>query len=535
MTRLRRWLVLVCALALLNASLTFSNVWPTPAVEWTGALSIELAAGVLGLVVTRRLFGSPSRGLLHALAVVWLLLVIGRYADVTAPAIYGREVNLYWDVRHLGAVVAMMGSALSPWMAAGVTAVVLLIMYGAHRLLRWALGAIVETMQQPAERRALTALAVAAVALFCAQRAIDGAPAVPAFATPVVESYARQARRFTAATVEVPAPRRLAPDLGGLGDADVLLVFVESYGAVTYDNGAFAAALAESRARLQRDLEATNRRVVSAFVESPTFGGSSWLAHVSLLTGVEVRNEDTNVRVMAQSRDTMVTAFARAGYRTVAAMPGNSHPWPEGAFYGFDDIYDRTRLDYRGPRFGWWPVPDQFTLARLDQLEIARRDRRPVFAVMPTISTHAPFGPIAPYQADWERMLEDAPYTQDQVAVALADTPDLLNMGPSYVKSVAYTYASLGGYLRLRGDRDFVLIVLGDHQPAAAVSGEGASWDVPVHVVASRAAILDRLVQRGFTPGLAPVRAPLGPMHELLDTFFAAFGPTLEPAGVDAD
>ena len=111
--------------------------------------------------------------------------------------------------------------------------------------------------------------------------------------------------------------------------------------------------------------------MVSAFVESPTFGGSSWLAHVSLLTGVEVRNEDTNVRLMAQARDTLVTTFSRRGYRTVAAMPGNSHPWPEGAFYRFDEIYDRARLDYRGPKFGWWYVPDQFTLARLDALEIA--------------------------------------------------------------------------------------------------------------------------------------------------------------------
>ncbi len=52
-------------------------------------------------------------------------------------------------------------------------------------------------------------------------------------------------------------------------------------------------------------------------------------------------------------------------------MPGSSHPWPEGAFYRFDEIYDRARLDYRGPKFGWWFVPDQFTLARLDALEIA--------------------------------------------------------------------------------------------------------------------------------------------------------------------
>ena len=109
---------------------------------------------------------------------------------------------------------------------------------------------------------------------------------------------------------------------------------------------------------------------------------------------------------MAQARDTLVTTFARQGYRTVAAMPGNSHPWPEGAFYRFDEIHDRAKLNYRGPKFGWWYVPDQFTLARLDALEIAPRVRKPVFVVLPTISTHAPFGPTA-RPVSWPRLLTD--------------------------------------------------------------------------------------------------------------------------------
>jgi hypothetical protein len=528
----------VCALALLNASLTFRNVWPTPAVEWTGAVSIELALCVLGLALATRVFGTPRRWAIHTLAALWVLLVVGRYADVTAPAIYGREINLYWDVRHLGAVVSMMATALSPWVILGVVAAVIVVSAVAHRFLRWALGCVADAMHHPRERRALTAVAALACLVFVGQRAISGVPAVPEFATPVTESYARQARLFTAGggdAAVIPAARPLRPDLSGLGGADVFVVFVESYGAVAYDNPAFAAALADDRAELQNAVRKTGRQVVSAFVTSPTFGGSSWLAHVSLLTGVEVRNEDTNVRVMAQRRDTMVTAFSRAGYRTVAAMPGNSHPWPEGAFYAFDDIYDRVRLDYRGPRFGWWPVPDQFTLARLDELEIARRDRRPVFTVMPTISTHAPFGPTAPYQPDWTRVLGAQPYEEAEVAAALANKPDLLNMGPSYVNAVAYSYASLAGYLRMRADRDFVVIVLGDHQPAAAVSGEGARWDVPVHVVASRPAVLARLRAHGFVAGLLPAPKAIAPMHTLLDTFLDAFGPAPEPAGLHAD
>ena len=110
-------------------------------------------------------------------------------------------------------------------------------------------------------------------------------------------------------------------------------------------------------------------------------------------------------RLMAEPRDTLVTVFGRQGYRTVAIMPGLLRGWPEGAFYGFETIYDHTRLDYKGPPFGWWDLNDQFALARADALEIAPRPRRPAFIFFPTITTHAPFTPAPPYQPDWVRVL----------------------------------------------------------------------------------------------------------------------------------
>lgn len=547
-----RWIALIAALVFLNASLTFRNVWPTPGITWSSDLSIELAAGVLLLALATWRFGAPPRPLISLTAVAWLLLTISRYADVTAPAIYGREVNLYWDSRHVGAVISMMVSVVPTWMLVAGSAALAAAIYAAYRLFRWALGAVGNVMRGTRERQVLAAVALVVCALFVTngepadtpyrQREAAASPYVPTFSAPVTASYARQVRLFAtglSGTTNLPPAKRIEADLSGVAGADVFVVFVESYGAVSFDNPAFAEGLAPARERLAADVADTNRQAVSAFVTSPTFGGSSWLAHVSLLTGVEVRNEDTNVKLMAQSRDTMVTVFARRGYRTIATMPGNYHPWPEGGFYGFDDIYNRDRLDYRGPRFGWWPVPDQFTLARFDQLELSRPwapgGRKPVFVLMPTISTHAPFGPIAPYQPDWDRLLGAQPYAEEEVKLALAKTPDLLNMGPSYVSSIAYTLTSIGGYLRKRADRDFVLIVLGDHQPAAAVSGEGASWDVPVHVIASRPAVLARLEAHGFTKGLTPARTSLGPMNTMLPVLLDSFGAKAPPGGMHAE
>jgi hypothetical protein len=385
-------------------------------------------------------------------------------------------------------------------------------------------------MSRASERQVLGLLAGAAVLLLAGQRLDGRVPAVPRFSTPVTQTFARQARRvaseMTRGARRVEPARPLQSDLALIRGADVFVVFIESYGAVSYDRPEFVAGLAASRARLAVDIGETGRDVVSAFVESPTFGGSSWLAHISLLSGVEVRDQDTNVQLMARKRDTLVTTFRRQGYRTVAIMPGLQESWPEGAFYGFDDIYSETKLDYRGPPFGWWSLPDQFALARMDALEVNKASRAPVFVFFPTTNTHTPFSPTPPYQPDWPRVLTTQPYDAAVLEEAWEQLPDWMNLGPGYVRAMSAAYQSLGGYLRLRADRDFVMVLLGDHQPPAAVSGEGATWEVPVHVIASRKEILDAVLARGFLRGLTPRHPAISRMHALTPILLAAFGRT---------
>ncbi|MEZ5419278.1 MAG: hypothetical protein R2708_18340 [Vicinamibacterales bacterium] len=169
-------------------------------------------------------------------------------------------------------------------------------------------------------------------------------------------------------------------------------------------------------------------------------------------------------------------------------------------------------------------MTDQFCLAFVDAREIAPPGRAPVFVVFPTISTHTPFTPTPPYQPDWARVLTAAPYDAAALDAAWAVTPDWLDMGPDYVRALDYAYRTFAGYLRHRADRDLVVVLIGDHQPPALVAGEGASWHVPIHVVASRPDVLDRLAARGFTRGLAPSLPVRSRMHEVLPALLEAFG-----------
>ncbi len=538
---MRRWGVLGLAIVVLNAALTFYDRWPTPAVRWQGEVSVELAAALALLVLWGRRPGGVPRAIVHALAALWVAMAIGRYVHVMVLSLFGRPINIYWDAPHLSAVAAMMTDAKPALLVFGIVAAVAVVLTVLYRLTRWAFVHVAAAASSPGERRVLAVLATAAAVPYGAQLAGAFGERGHPVTEPVSRVYARQGGIFVQQVLSrggggsLPRPS-LEADVAGIRGADVLLVFMESYGAVTYDRPAFAAKLASSRARFAEDAAASGRQVVSAFVTSPTFGGSSWLAHISLMSGVEVRNEETNAVLMSQQdRDTIVSTFGRAGYRTMAVMPGLSSEWPEGAFYKFNRIYGELSLQYTGPQFGWWAIPDQYAIAMIDRLDPRPPSGPRRFVFFPTTSTHAPFGPNAPYQPDWNQLLTKEPYDEADVRRAFDHVPEWLDLAPSYVNAVSYSLASFGGYLRHHADRDIVMVLIGDHQPAAAVSGENASWDVPVHVVTNRPEVLRRLVAAGFMPGMNPARQPLGPMHTLTRKLLDAFsGPLQEESSVAA-
>ena len=532
----RAWLLPALALLLLNASLTFENVWPTPAVTWGLALSAELAVAVLllSLIPSSRL----TRWLLPA---VWVALVAGRYVAVTAPGLYGRELNLYWDSQHLGNVAAMLSRALDGWAIVLAVLVSALAAAAAFVLAQAAFVALSSALARRGPRNALRALSAGVVALFASQQAAGGFPAVVPFAAPVTAAYARQVR-YAAAMI---GPGAVAPALAAspafdaslerVRNTDVLLVFVESYGAVAFEDPEISAGLEPGRASLAEAIAATGRETVSAYVESPTFGGSSWLAHLSLMSGVEVRDQYAYTSLMASRRETMLSAFERQGFRTVALMPGMRQAWPEGAFYGFDVIHSSSLLAYQGPQFGWWSIPDQYALARLDALERTAARRAPIFVVFPTSTTHAPFGPVPPYQPEWPRILTRTPFDVADVERTMVLQPDLMNLRPEYVRAMAYEYRTFAGYLLEHAGDDLVMVLVGDHQPPAAVAGRDASWSVPVHVITGNRDVAASLIARGFTAGIVPRRPSIARMPALVPMMLESFSEYSSPEAADPE
>lgn len=514
---IRVFLGSVLAIGFLNALLTLQNVWPTPWVHATTEMSIEIAVIVLAGALFAEFRGIPGKAWRRTAITILFLLVIGRYADITAPALFGRRIDLYWDAQHLPAVAAMIAKSAPAWQTAALvaglvtgTAVLLLA-------IRFSVTALLGAYRLPGLRRGIAAVAGLAVVIYAANMAGMPTGTKYWFALPVTPVYANQAKFLLRAGQANAAPVTALPesDLARAGNGDVYALFIESYGAVTRDRPEMRAALQEDYDRLNTTLSATGWQAVSAFVDSPTFGGASWLAHATLLSGNWIAEQSDYRLFLTAPPESLVDRFRTAGYRTVALFPGIKLEWPEGAAMGFDTVMTAKDMAYDGPAFGWWTIPDQASLETFHRNEVAGGARKPLFLTFASIMSHMPFGPTPPYQPDWARISGKAPFDTTESAAALALEPDWNNLAPAYLRAIRYSLRTLGGFLENRVPDDALIIVLGDHQPPAAVSGKDASRAVPVHVFSKNAAILDAFATAGFEPGLQPAPPALMRMDAL--------------------
>lgn len=313
--------------------------------------------------------------------------------------------------------------------------------------------------------------------------------------------------------------------LTALRGKDVVVVFVESYGRAAVEHPGIAPLLRPALDAGTRRLAAAGYSARSAYLTSPTAGGGSWLAQATLLSGLWIDNQQRYRTLLAGDRLTLGGAFRRAGWRSVGVMPGITQAWPEGDFFDYDRVYALDDLDYRGPRFGYAAVPDEFTLARFQQFERAG-EHAPVMAAIPLLSSHAPWSP-SPVAVGWDALGDGSVYHSMTAGEAPAE--DMFGRDPAavradYARTVAYSVDTLVSYVETYGDDDLVLVFLGDHQPAPFVTGPEAGRDVPITVVARDPAVTARVADWGWTVGLTPSpQAPVRPMNAFRDQFLSTF------------
>jgi hypothetical protein len=115
------------ALLFLNSMLSFSTWWPTPGIVPEARLAPEFVWLWLALLAVVAWAKRLSRLLLALFTVAYLLLVLGRYLDVTVPSLFGREINLYWDGAQIPRFLWVSAQDLPWWQSGAVMAAVALL------------------------------------------------------------------------------------------------------------------------------------------------------------------------------------------------------------------------------------------------------------------------------------------------------------------------------------------------------------------------------------------------------------------------
>ena len=302
---------------------------------------------------------------------------------------------------------------------------------------------------------------------------------------------------------DVPAERLL----GDLGDVDLLLVFVESYGRSVLDQDRFQRYSLPSLDDFEAGLEKQGLSSASGYLTSPIMGGQSWLAHGTFESGLWLPHQSYYNALLATERLTLTKAFKKRGHRTVAMKPAIIMPWPEGPHFGFEEIYAAADMGYAGKPYNWVTMPDQYTMSAFERFERSAEDRdRPVFAEFSLISSHAPWTHIPPVVEDWSSIGDGALFA---TWADLGDPPHVVWADPDrvraqYGKSIQYVLDMLASYAAAHIDDKTLMILIGDHQPAPLVTGEGVTRDVPLHVITGNPDLLEPFLDWGLAPGMHP-------------------------------
>ena len=275
------------------------------------------------------------------------------------------------------------------------------------------------------ERRVLVAAACGVIAFFALDRAgaartswglrrrgISGRCQSAGSRKPVTATYAHQLRLLSeamAATTPLPATPAMDSDLSRVSEAPTsFVVFHRIVRGARHASGQRSRApLAASLKSFASAIRDTNRDAVSAYVESPTYGGCV----VAGARGACCRAWKCARRGPTRGSDRAATTrwsvhSAGEGFLHGGAHAGLRGSVAGGRVYGFDEIYGADRLAYDGARVRLvCRSPISFRcIGSMRARGTTAHPRAPLFVFFPTISPHFPFSPTPPYQPDWHRL-----------------------------------------------------------------------------------------------------------------------------------
>jgi len=528
-------LTFALAFVLLNAMVNLRYPGPEPPF-WYLVPSLDIVV-ILGCLAWWQWNGRRlPRGLLPLLVALLLVVRVVRIGDGVQHKYYGQTFNLYTDLRLLPNIVLFLRSSVAEWKFALFALVAIAALVALVAASHAALGCAARYL---ARRRNVLAFGAASGLSFVALAPLSlnpkwrdlyfgglGASAGPRLwreGSSLANAPRRTSETLRAMDETEQALARTPSNLAKLHGSHVFVIFVESYGRAIFDRPVLFDRVRDEIDAFQSAVEGRGFAVVSGTLLSPTAGGHSWLAHTTFATGLAVTDELKFDLVSEHRPKTLARFFHDAGYRTVLVQPGTTQPWPKGEFYQFDQKYYAWNFDYAGPPFAWATMPDQYVLDFIRRRELSSAPG-PLFVEYMLVSSHAPWSELPTVVDDWRSLGNGALFNERPRVTYPVAWPNFDQAEQAYADSIRYDFQVLRRYISDFVLDDALLVILGDHQPVAEISGRTEFAGVPIHVLSRDRALIEPFVRRGFALGMSPPdRSSYQPMAAFLRDFLQDF------------
>ncbi len=526
----------IAALAL--ALLWFTLLLPDRIYQISFGAFVRIPIELLVLVAVALVLPTWPRRIVAAVAgVLFSLLIFAKFLNMGYYDLLDRAFNPVTDWGEIAQAKGVLQDAIG----AQLTTVVAVVLVIALVLLLVVITAAAIHLTAVAARhrrgtvRGLAVLAaVWGLSAGLSLQLIPGSPIASASETGLAVAQVRATQaaladpRVFGQAINSPDPEAAIPAadlLTGLRGKDVLIVFVESYGQVAVQGTSFSPGVDAVLRQQQSMLTQAGWSTESAWEGSPTSGGVSWLAHSTVQSGLWVNSQQRYDELLASQRFTLSDAFDKAGWHTVADDPSDNTTWVPGTtYYHYAQTYNRLNVGYQGPTFSYSAMPDQYTFAEFQRLELTP-GHKPVMAEIDTTSSHTPWVPL-PSMVPWNQVGNGSIFdAQRGTAADVARVWSNANtVRQFYGQSIQYSMTALTSWVTQLNDPNLVLILMGDHQPHSTVSGNSPNNEVPISVITRAPSVLRQMSSWHWQNGLLPTSgAPLEPMDAFRNQFLNTF------------
>jgi phosphatidylglycerophosphate synthase len=532
------------AVRLTVAVLAIALVWSdlvAPDRAWLFTPAAFVRIPLEGLVLVAVALVLPPRPRRIVAAVAGILLSVLTFANILNIAFYeyaDRAFNPVFDWGEIGSALGVVRDTLGPRrtdIELVLLGLGLILLFSAITAATIHITTVAARYRRAAVRGLAALTAVWALCAGLSLQLISGSSvaSTSAVGLAVAQVRATQAafrdQRLFEQLIHSPDPEARIPAsdlLTKLRGKDVIIDFVESYGQVSIEGTSFSKGIDAALRRDNASLARAGWSTQSAWVDAPGYGGISQEAHSTLQAGVWVNSRQRYDELIESHRFTLSDAFDKAGWHTVSDSPAtDDDSFSAGTqFYHFDQLYGPDNVGYHGPTFSYSPMPDQYTYAAFQRLELGP-GHKPVMAEIDTTSSHWPWAPL-PKMVSWNKVGNGSIFDR---MPAESESPSTIDRSDNtvrqfYARSIVYSLQALTSWVTELNDPNLVLIMLGDEQPDTPITSPGASHDLPISIIARDPSVFSQIASWHWQDGLVPGRhAPVELMSAFRNKFLGAF------------